>query len=279
MEYLDVADRKIPLIGFGTFSLHGKMLRECLITALGEGYELFDTAFKYDNEKEIGLCFIQKGIKRENVLIQTKVCARQVLGSKAWLWLDRAPVSSAYKHSCNQLGVDYIDVYLIHSPFMKAAYYYKKLLGFKDKGKIGMIGVCNFSIEQLQNVKSVTGTFPMLNQVEIHPYHHPKELIAFCKDNGIVIEARSPFAHGDALHEWMANRVLQKMAKEYNKSVPQIILRWITQQNIIALPRSKTFQHIKDNLNIFDFNLTEAQMALIDKLNRNQSYGFISYIN
>lgn len=279
MEYLDVEGKEMPLVGLGCFSLHGKVLIESLTTALEEGYELFDTAFKYDNEKEIGRCITSNTIKREGIIIQTKVCARQLLGSKMLFWLDKKSISSAFEYSCKRLGRDYIDVYLIHSPFVKVANYYKKLVELKDAGKIGIIGVCNFNREQLQTIKSVTGGFPMFNQIEIHPYHNSKELVAFCRDNGIVVEARSPFAHGDALHDWLANEALQKIANEYNKSVPQIILRWVTQQNVIALPRSKTSQHIKDNINIFDFSLTGTQVSVIDKLNRDQSYGFVSSVN
>ena len=279
MEYLNIEGTKIPLVGLGCFALHGRALTESLAIALEEGYEFFDTAFKYDNEKEMGKYFTSNNIYRENIIIQTKVCARQLLGSKILWGVDKRSISSAYEYSCRLLGRSYIDVYLVHSPFVKVANYYRELVKLKDDGKIGIIGVCNFTREQLQAVKLATGIYPMLNQIEVHPYHNSKELVAFCKDNGIIVEARSPFSHGDALHDWLTNKVLQKIAKEYNKSVPQIILRWITQQNIIALPRSKTFQHIKDNINIFDFDLTSTQVSVLDRLNRNQSYGFISTIN
>ncbi len=116
----------------------------------------------------------------------------------------------------------------------------------------------------------------MLNQIEIHPYHSSKELISFCQDNGIIVEARSPFAHGDALKDWGSDRILQNLSTEYQKTVPQIILRWITQQKVVVLPRSTTQKHIKDNINIFDFKMTESQLLMIDKLNRNQSFGIIS---
>ncbi len=273
MDYLQLNDTQMPLVGLGCFMLHGKVLEDTLTCALQEGYELFDTAFKYSNEKEIGLFFTsQKSAK----IIQTKVCARQLLGSSTYLWLNKGSIAQSYNNARKRFAGNSIDVFLIHSPFPKVEKYYKALLQLQEKEEIKIIGVCNFNIDQLKKIKDTTGVFPMLNQIEIHPYHSSKELISFCQDNGIIVEARSPFAHGDALKDWGSDRILQNLSTEYQKTVPQIILRWITQQKVVVLPRSTTQKHIKDNINIFDFKMTESQLLMIDKLNRNQSFGIIS---
>ena len=277
MEYISVGDTKLPLVGLGTFSQHGDVLNKSIAASLNAGGKYFDTAFKYQNEKAIGQ--ILKSTNVENIVLQSKVCAKQLLGSKKWLWLDKESVEKAYRKTCKRLEKDSIDVFLIHSYMQGQDMFYEQLMRLRDHKAVKIIGVCNFCIEQLEQIKQKVGEYPMLLQAEIHPYHSQKELIGFCKQNNITLEARSPFAHGDVMNEWEADKDLASMSNHYGKSIQQIILRWIVQQGIIAMPRSSNPKHIVDNYNIFDFSLTNEEMISIDKLNRNQSFGFVSKSN
>lgn len=277
MEYIELNESKLPLVGLGTFSQHGEVLRKTITTSLEAGVNYFDTAFKYQNEKEIGQ--ILRCSKIDNVMLQSKVCAKQLLGSKRWLWLDKESVEKAYKNTCKRLEKDSIDVFLLHSFMQGQEMFYEQLMRLRDHKAVKIIGVCNFGIEQLEQLKQKVGEYPMLLQAEIHPYHSQKGLIGFCKQNNITLEARSPFAHGDVMNEWESDKDLISISNHYGKSIQQIILRWIVQQGIIAMPRSSNPKHIVDNYKIFDFSLTNEEMTSIDKLNRNQSFGFVSKSN
>lgn len=277
MEYINLDETKLPLVGLGTFSQHGDVLRKTITTSLEAGVNYFDTAFKYQNEKEIGQILECSNV--DYVVLQSKVCAKQLLGSKKWLWLDKESVEKAYKKTCKRLEKDSIDVFLLHSFMQGQEKFYEQLMRLRDHKAVKIIGVCNFGIEQLEQIKQKVGEYPMLLQAEIHPYHSQKELIGFCKQNNITLEARSPFAHGDVMNEWGADKTLASISVHYGKSIQQIILKWIVQQGIIAMPRSSNPKHIVDNYSIFDFSLTNEEMASIDRLNKNQSFGFVSKTN
>jgi len=277
MEYISVGETKLPLVGLGTFSQHGEVLSESITAFLDAGGKYFDTAFKYQNEAAIGQML--KCTNVENVVLQSKVCAKQLLGSKKWLWLDKESVQKAYKNSCKRLQKDSIDVFLLHSVMRDYERFYEQLMFLRDRKMVKVIGVCNFGIEQLEQLKVKVGEYPMLLQAEIHPYYSQKELISFCNQNNIVLEARSPFAHGDVIQEWNDNSILKQIAECHNKTIEQIVLRWIVQQNVIAVPRSSNPVHIKENTEIFDFTLTNGQMNAIDGLNQNRSFGYVSTLN
>ena len=196
------------------------------------------------------------------------------MGSLSKLRLDKQSVKKAFRKSLDRLNK--IDVFLIHSYFYGCERFYKDLISLKDEKLVPFIGICNCNISQLQNIYNCVGEYPMVVQVEIHPYNSQKKIIDFCHNNNIIIEARSPFAHGDVMHEWYENKRLLDIANYYNKSIPQIILRWLIQQNIIPIYRSTNINHISENININDFSLTLDQMNIIDKLNKDISFGFIS---
>lgn len=268
---------ELPLIGLGTYGLHGEILRQIMQTALVEGYTLFDTAFKYQNESEIGDILNSFCVDKKSLILESKVCHPQLVGNLRFLRLNRETVFSAYKHSCKRLGVYDCSIFLLHSAFDNYEKYFMDLLEMKQKNSL-IVGICNVNKEKILQLKNKVGCFPDIIQVEIHPYYSNKELIDFCYSNDIIVEARSPFAHGDAMNEWLKDGKMTSIAKEYNKTIPQIILRWLVQQEIIPLPKSTNPTHVKDNINIFDFSLSEKQMSLIDGMNKNKSFGALSSI-
>lgn len=270
MEYIANNHIRLPLLGLGTFSMHNDMLRRVVKDAISLGYSLFDTATKYENEKELGLSLKDTS----NVYIQSKVHALQLLGDKKLFRLDRKSVRKSYSLSCERLGVSPY-VYLLHSPFVGYERFLEDLLTLRENGRIEGVGVCNLNFDQLVRLVSV-GLKPDIIQIEIHPYHNQQRLINYCHSQGILVEARSPLAHGDALQEWLSSGVLQKISKRYSKTIPQVILRWITQQKVIAIVRASKPDHIKDDMESFNFDLTENDMNDIYSLNKNQSFGLIS---
>ena len=138
-----------------------------------------------------------------------------------------------------------------------------------------MLGVSGYSIDQLQIIKDYCGVYPMVNMLELHPYHSSRTLVDFCKENDIRLIARSPFAHGEIIPLLSADKDIVNIAREYGRSVPQIILRWIIQQGVIALPRSKDINHLQENINVFDFELTSHNMSVIDMKNKDLSFGVV----
>lgn len=272
MDYINFPnDIKLPLIGLGTFPLHGSVLHNSIDMASSIGYQLIDTAHLYKNEKEIG--DILKHLQSCNIHISSKICATQYNGRRRYLYLDKKSVRRCYENSCKKLGVNKLSAYLLHSCFSNYVKAYKELIELYNEGAVGAIGVCNADINQLTNIKEACGQYPMINQIEVHPFCNRIKLRNFCRDNGIVIMAHSPFAHGDAMKELLENDILQRIATKHNKSVAQIILKWIIQQNMIVIPRSTNSNRLRENYDIFDFTLSDEDILLIDSLNRDQSYG------
>lgn len=274
MEFVEKNEIMLPKIGLGIFSMSKETL-ECIIPeSIKMGYCLFDTAHKYQNEE-----FLGKILKRYNgskVYIETKVHPTQLLGNIRYLRLNRKSIASTYRQSCHNLQVSSIDVFMIHGIMNGYEKYLAKLLAIKHKTGIGLAGICNINLEQLTYLNSCFGILPDIVQVEIHPYHSNKNLIDYCKKHSVLIQARSPFAHGDAFEEWQNEDVLKVIAKRHGATIPQIILRWITQQDIIAICRSTSISHLQDNINSLKLRLSEEEIFLIDSLNKNKSYGFTS---
>lgn len=277
MRDVKIGETYFSQIGFGTFPLKGESLHQALQCAVNSGYRLIDTAFKYQNESDIGDFLLQYNRTDAPIVIQTKFSATQ-LKYKKFLWFKygKATIDDAINGSLRRLKRNVLDVYLLHSPSNGYADFYGDFLRFRREGKASVVGVCKFDELQLRDIWNIWGEYPSINQIEVHPFHSNKRLIDFCKEHEIVVEARSLFAHGDALNELTQSIILQKIAKEYGKSVPQIIIRWIIQQGLIAIVKSGMPDHIRDNSEVFDFCLTEKEMSLIDSMNRNQSFGYVS---
>lgn len=276
MEFLNASLGQLPLIGLGTFSISHTILEDLIPVALDLGYTLFDTAYKYQNESVLGRILQESGRDRSDYFLETKVCAEQLLGNLRFLRLNARTLNYCFQSAIQKLRTDYINIGMLHSTFHDYEKFFVQLLDLKQAGRINSVGICNITLEQLKAMYDIVGHYPDVVQCEVHPYFSNRELISFCQEQGIVVEARSPLAHGDALEEWGNEAIFNDLCNKYKKSVSQIVLRWITQQGVIALPRTSNLKHLKDNINIFDILLTEEEMQSLDNLNRNQSYGFFS---
>lgn len=250
---------KIPTIGFGTYKLQNENDEAANIVkeAINAGYRNIDTASFYDNEEGVGKGIKESGVAREELFITTKV------------WIDDDKYEDTIKSfnsSLNKLGLDYIDLYLVHWPTENIKETWKAIEDlYKDK-KVKAIGVCNCTVKQLEEIIGFSEINPMINQVEIHPNRSEKELLRVCKRHNIVVQAWSPIMRG----QLSSNPIIKDLAKQYNKSEAQIILRWHLQNNVIAIPKTNKLSRIKENMDIFDFTISKDDMEKIDSLNKNE---------
>jgi diketogulonate reductase-like aldo/keto reductase len=248
---------EIPVIGFGTWQLSPKQAYQSVKDALEIGYRHIDTAKIYGNEQDVGRAVKDSGIKREDIFITTK------------LWNSDQGYDSALKafdESLGRLGLDYIDLYLIHWPGQgrqKRHDSWKALLNIKASGRVRSVGVSNFTIEHLQTLFQEFDEKPAVNQVEFHPfiYEEQAELLDFCKSQNIVFEAYSPLARGK-----LNDPMLGEIGGQYGKSAAQVMLRWALQHGTVPLPRSSSRGHIEDNFDVFDFELSGEDMKAIDNI-------------
>lgn len=253
---------KMPWMGLGVFKVtEGEEVIQSVKAAIKNGYISIDTAAIYGNEEGVGQAIKESGVRREDLFITTK------------LWNSEQGYEStlaAFETSMNKLGLDYLDLYLIHWPgkdkYKETWKAFEKL--YKD-GRVRAIGVSNFLVHHLEDLLSSAEIKPMVNQVEFHPHLTQKELLAFCKNEGIQLEAWSPLKQGQLLSE----PVLEDLAHKYNKSVAQVILRWDLQHGVVTIPKSIKEHRIIENANIFDFELSAEDMDKIDGLNQDSRAG------
>ena len=267
---------ELPLIGLGTYPLRGEVLENVVKICNEEGYRLYDSAWYYRNEKTLGESFASLHIPRENLFIQSKLKAEQYLGRTRYLHLDKKSVTRCYVDTLKRYRIEYLDLYLMHSYidwYMEA---YEDMMKLYSQGKVRAIGACNCTIDQLKRFKDMHGVYPMVNQVEMHPYYNRLELVDFCQENDIAVQAFSPFAHGDYIQELLHNDLLLKLSKKYGKTIGQIILRWFVQRRISVIPQSSSPLHLKENIDVFDFELQKAEIDSINNLDKNISYGSFS---
>lgn len=257
---------KMPWFGLGVFKVEeGPELINAVKTAIKHGYRSVDTAAIYENEEGVGKG-IQEGLKEAGI-------AREELFVTSKVWnadLGYESVIAAYETSLEKLGLEYLDLYLIHWPVEgKYKDAWRALETLYKEGRVKAIGVSNFQIHHLEDLMKDAEIKPMINQVECHPRLTQKELQAFCRENGIQLEAWSPLMQGQLLD----NDVLQGIANKHNKSVAQIILRWDLQNGIITIPKSTKEHRIAENANVFDFELSKEEMQIIDDLNQDYRVG------
>ena len=257
---------KMPWFGIGVFKVEeGPDLVNSVKAAIKNGYRSVDTAAIYGNEEGVGQGIREgiqlAGISREALFVTSKVWNAD-LGYEATI--------AAYETSLKKLGLDYLDLYLIHWPVEgKYKDAWRALETLYKEGRVKAIGVSNFQIHHLENLMKDAEIKPMVNQVEYHPRLTQKELQAFCQEQGIQLEAWSPLMQGQLLD----NQVLQEIADKYNKSVAQVILRWDLQNGVVTIPKSIKEHRIIENSTVFDFELTKEDIERIDGLNQNHRVG------
>ena len=257
---------KMPWFGLGVFKVEeGPELVNAVKVAIKHGYRSIDTAAIYENEEGVGQGIREglkeAGISREDLFVTSKVWNAD-LGYESTI--------AAYEKSLQKLGLEYLDLYLIHWPVEgKYKEAWRALETLYKEGKVKAIGVSNFQIHHLKDLMEDAEVKPMVNQVECHPRLTQKEVQAFCKEQGIQLEAWSPLMQGELLD----NDVLQAIATKHGKSVAQVILRWDLQNGIVTIPKSTKEHRIVENSTIFDFELTEEEMNQIDGLNQNHRVG------
>jgi 2,5-diketo-D-gluconate reductase A len=250
-------DLSIPALGFGTWNLHGDVCKSSVLTAIKQGYRLIDTAAIYQNETQVGEAIRESIIAREEFFVTSKVWTSELGYEKTKI---------AFENTLSRLGFDYLDLYLIHWPVNDNlnAESWRAMEELYNEGRIRAIGVSNFSEEDLLALMESAIIIPAVNQVEFHPFYQREELHKFLEVNKIKLEAWYPLANGSEV--LFSNPVLNKISKAHGRDVSQIILRWHMQKNVIAIPRSSNTSHIKINFSVWDFELTEAEMNEIGKL-------------
>ena len=262
MEYVTLNNGvKMPLEGFGVFQVPDPaQCEQAVLDAIESGYRLIDTAAAYMNEKAVGEAIKKCGVPREELFITTK------------LWVQDATyegAKEAIQTSLDNLGLDYLDLYLIHQPLKDYVGAYRAMEEAYKEGKLKAIGVCNFYPARLADLCETVEVMPAVNQVELHPFFQQENALAVMKEYGVVPEAWGPFAEGN--HGIFTHPVLTKIGDKYGKSVAQVALRWNVQRGVVVIPKSVHKDRMEQNMNIWDFNLSDEDMAEIAKLDLGHS--------
>ena len=259
MEYATLNNGlNMPMAGIGTFLLSPDEAEASVLAALEDGYRLIDTANAYVNEKAVGRAMKKSGLKREEIFLETK------------LWPSFYEQEDAVEKTLQRLDTDYIDLLLIHQPAGNYVAGYRQMEKAYKEGKVKAIGLSNFNQGQIEEILGLCQVKPAVLQTEVHPYFQEQELKKFLSKEGMIIQAWYPLGHGDkALLE---EPLFTQLGKKYGKTNAQIILRWHIQDGNIVIPGSKNPAHIKDNFDLFDFSLTEEEMAKIAALDKNTRY-------
>ncbi|MFC5446681.1 aldo/keto reductase [Paenibacillus aestuarii] len=257
---------EMPIIGFGVYQVpDAEECENAVYEALMAGYRLIDTAAGYLNEEAVGRAIKRSGIPREELFITTK------------LWVQDASYESAklaFAKSLKKLQLDYLDLYLIHQPFGDYYGAWRAMEGLYREGKIKAIGVSNFLPDRLMDLIVHNEIVPAVNQVETHPFYHQIESAAFMKEQGVQHQSWAPFAEGR--NNLFGNEVLTSIAEKHNKSVSQVVLRWLAQRGVVVIPKSVKKERIVENFNIFDFELSADDIEQISTLDTRESL-FLSY--
>lgn len=257
MEFITLNNGvKMPLEGFGVFQVPDPaQCEQAVLDAIASGYRLIDTAAAYMNEKAVGEAIRKSGVPREELFITTK------------LWVQDASYEGAKKaiqRSLDNLGLSYLDLYLIHQPMGDYVGAYRAMEEAYRDGKLKAIGVCNFYPNRLADLCETVEIVPAVNQVELHPFFQQENALKLMKEYGVVPEAWGPFAEGN--HGIFTHPVLTAIGQKYGKSAAQVALRWNVQRGVVVIPKSVHRERIEENLNIWDFQLSDEDMAEIAKL-------------
>lgn len=266
---------KVPVLGLGTWMIDDDKVKEVVINAFKLGYRHIDTAEVYGNERGVGEAIRESGLKREEIFLTTKLIAEAKTYEEA-----KEQIELSFK----KLGVDYIDLMIIHSPqpwadFRNVNHYYegnlaawKALCEFYEAGKIRAIGVSNFEKEDIENILKHSKVKPMVNQILTHISNTQISVIKYCQENGIAVEAYSPLAHGEILK----NKTIKEIADRLNVSIAQLSIRYTLELGLISLPKATSVEHLKDNLDV-NFKISSGDMKKLIELDNIENYGDYSF--
>ncbi|MGN6532475.1 MAG: aldo/keto reductase [Ginsengibacter sp.] len=255
---------KMSILGFGVFQVMD--LEECersVIEAIETGYRLIDTARSYENEEAVGNAIKKSGVAREELFITTK------------LWIQSngyEGTEKTFENSLKRLQLDYLDLYLIHQPFGDVYGEWRAMQDLSKEAKVRAIGVSNFQPDRLMDLIIHNEIVPAINQIETHPFHQQIEAQKFLQNNNVQIESWGPFAEGK--NNIFHNELLATIAQQHNKSIAQVIIRWLTQRGVVAIPKPVHKVRMKENFNIFDFELSTENMKAIKTLDTKESLFF-----
>lgn len=254
----------MPVLGFGVFQIpEPEECERSVKEAIAIGYRLIDTAASYMNEEAVGNALKASGVPRQELFVTTKV------------WIQSGGYTGtkrAFENSLKKLQLEYLDLYLIHQPFGDVYGTWRAMEEMYKAGKIRAIGVSNFHPDRLMDLIVHNDVVPAVNQIETHPFHQQYETQAFLAENKVQMESWGPFAEGK--NNLFSNELLHSIANKYNKSIAQVVLRWLTQRGVIAIPKSIRRERMEENFNIFDFVLSIADMEAIRTLDQKTSSFF-----
>lgn len=264
MEYVTLNNGvKMPMLGYGVYQVSREECERCVADALRVGYRSIDTAQSYFNEEQVGSAIQKSGVNREEIFLTTKV------------WIEHYGYEAAKQsvlHSMEKLQTDYLDLCLLHQPFSDVYGAWRALEELYREGKIRAVGISNFYADRMVDIASFAELKPMVNQIEIHPYHQQNEQLKWAEKYQIQPEAWAPFGEGRG--DMFTNAVIAEIAKKYNKTVAQVILRWHIQRGVVVIPKSTHIERMKENFDVFDFVLTPEDMATIKTLDTETSAFF-----
>lgn len=254
---------EIPALGFGVFQIPQEQTKDSVVNAIQAGYRHIDTAQSYMNETEVGEGIKASGIDRSELFVTTKV------------WIENVNYENTLKsieRSLERLQLDYIDLVLIHQPYNDVYGSWKALEELQENGKIKAIGVSNFGVDRVVDLGIHNNVQPQVNQIEINPFHQQEDEVQSLQKEGVLVEAWAPFAEGK--NNLFSNETLQNIGDKYGKSIAQVVLRWLVEKDIVVLAKSVNPERMKQNLDIFDFELTDEDKAQIATLDSKDSQFF-----
>lgn len=288
MEYITLNNGvQMPKVGLGTFLIPNENIIETIGKAYALGYRCFDTAWRYHNEEMIAKALKVHNIPREDVFITTKV------NEDALYWggwpasqkirkynLRQRTVRMAIEDSFKNLHSDYIDLFLLHAAWPQYPHMWRILSELYKKGRIRAIGVSNFLPPHLDSLNYISDVKPVVNQFEISPLNTQKSLIRYCQDNDIAVQAMSTFSHYRSVEprlEILESPIIRPIAEKYGKTIPQIVLRWLIQQDIMVIPKTWNEKYLAANINLFDFQLADEDMRIIDSMDQGKFLNYNPY--
>ncbi|HIW70952.1 MAG TPA: aldo/keto reductase [Candidatus Limosilactobacillus merdipullorum] len=265
MDYVTLNDgNKMPQLGFGVFQVPDLSQAEQAVSdALDTGYRLIDTAAAYGNEEAVGAAIKNSDVDRDDIFVTSK------------LWVDHFTYEKAKQgidDSLNKLGLNYMDLYLLHQPYGDVAGAWRALEEAQQEGKIKSIGVSNFAPDQLMNLELMSNVKPALNQIEVSPWYQETAEVKFNEQQNVQTEAWAPFAEGK--HDIFTNETIAAIGKKYGKANGQVILRWLLQRGIVVIPKSVHKARMAENFDVFDFQLSDDDMKTMNSLDKHESQFF-----